>query len=468
MQPTYISSFNMQQKPTIPKGTRDFSPLKITQRTYIFEILKKNFEKFGCMPIETPCLENMTTLMGKYGEEGDLLLFKILDSGDYLSKIHLENLKTKNSKALAKEICSKALRYDLTVPFARYIAQHQNEIIFPFKRYQIGPVWRADSPQKGRFREFYQCDADVVGSDSLWQEVDFVQLYDSVFSDLKLKNACLKINHRKILAGIAELIEVKDKLLDFTVALDKLEKIGKKGVKKEMQSKGIPKKSIEKMETLFDLKGENVEKLNFLEELLKNTASGKKGCQELQFILKHTKNIGLKNLEVDFEITLARGLNYYTGAIFEVAAPKEFEIGSIGGGGRYDDLTKNFGLKNSTSGVGISFGVDRIFWILEQTNLLPKQEKNTLQILIIHFEETANYCMKILKTLREHNISCELYPEAAKLKKQFRYADKKQMQYVLMIGSEEMEQEIFTLKNMKNGTQKKCNKKELMKILNLS
>ena len=457
----------MPLKASIPKGTRDFSPEELTQRNYIINILETHFKRFGFQAIQTPCFENLNTLMGKYGAEGDRLIFKILNSGNYLSKANDEYLQEKNSKALTKEICSRALRYDLTVPFARYVAQHQNEIIFPFRRYQIAPVWRADRPQKGRYREFYQCDADAVGSESLWQEIDFIQLYDSVFTDLQLKGVVLKINHRKILAGIAELIGACNKLTDFTIALDKLDKIGIDGATKEMHRKGIAKESIEKLAPLLSLQGTALEKLSALERLLKNTKDGQKGCEELKFILQNLKNIGLKNLEVDLEISLARGLNYYTGAIFEVAAPKEVAIGSIGGGGRYDDLTKDFGVKNNLSGVGVSFGLDRIFLVLEQLNLLPSEPKKNPKILIANFgEATANYCMNILKTLREHKMHCQWYPDAVKLKKQFQYADKKQIKYVVVIGSQEMATGFCTVKNMKTGTQEKVQKDALPKILN--
>ena len=455
----------MSQKPTIPRGTRDFAPKEIAQRDYIFGVLKSNFQRFGFQPIQTPCMENITTLMGKYGEEGDTLIFKILNSGDYLSKSNIQHLEDKDSKALTQTIVNKALRYDLTVPFARYVVQHQNEITFPFKRYQIQTVWRADRPQKGRFREFYQCDADVVGSHSLWQEVDFIQLYDAVFTDLKLKGVTIKLNHRKILAAIAELVGASDKLIDFMVALDKLDKIGIERVTKKMLSKGISQQAVEKLRPLFILEGEGLEKLNTLEDLLKFTKSAKKGCDDLRFILEKIELLGLKNTKIDLDITLARGLHYYTGAIFEVVAPRGIAVGSIGGGGRYDDLTGIFGLKN-ISGVGISFGLDRMYLILEQLNLLQSISQNNSQVMFVNFgEKEAMYCMRHLKTLREKKIRCELYPDAAKLKKQFQYADKKNITYVVMIGSQEMETGIFTLKNMKTGEQKTCNETQLLQIL---
>ncbi|MFY7987814.1 MAG: histidine--tRNA ligase, partial [Flavobacterium sp.] len=358
----------MAQKPSIPKGTRDFSPAEVAKRNYIFSTIKTNFEKFGFQPIETPSFENSETLMGKYGEEGDRLIFKILNSGDYLAKADATLLENRDSLKLTSHISEKALRYDLTVPFARYVVQHQNEIEFPFKRYQIQPVWRADRPQKGRFREFYQCDADVVGSNSLWQEVELVQLYDSVFSQLGLGGVTIKINNRKILSGIAEVIGASDKLIDFTVALDKLEKIGEDGVKKEMLEKGISETAIEKVQPLFNFTGTINEKIEKLAQLLANSDEGMKGVNELQFICDNVTTLGLQTAFLDLDVTLARGLNYYTGAIFEVAAPKGVAMGSIGGGGRYDDLTGIFGLKNM-SGVGISFGLDRIALVMEEVGL---------------------------------------------------------------------------------------------------
>ena len=347
-------------KPSIPKGTRDFSSTEVANRTYIINTMKTAFETYGFQPIETPSFENSSTLMGKYGEEGDRLIFKILNSGDYLKKTDSTLLQQKDSLKLTSQISEKALRYDLTVPFARYVVQHQNEITFPFKRYQIQPVWRADRPQKGRFREFFQCDADVVGSKSLLQEVDFIQLYDTVFSNLKLTGTTIKINNRKILAGIAEVIGAQDKLIDFTVALDKLDKIGASGVQKEMLEKGITAEAIEKVTPLFKLSGSNIDQLAVLETLLSASEEGKKGVEELRFVTNAINELGLQAATLEIDVTLARGLNYYTGAIFEVSAPKGVEMGSIGGGGRYDDLTGIFGLKD-VSGVGISFGLDRIY-----------------------------------------------------------------------------------------------------------
>jgi histidyl-tRNA synthetase len=376
----------MAQKPSIPKGTRDFSPAEVAKRQYIMAIIKSNFEKFGFQPIETPSFENSETLMGKYGEEGDRLIFKILNSGDYLAKADAALLQNKESNKLTSSISEKALRYDLTVPFARYVVQHQSEIEFPFKRYQIQPVWRADRPQKGRFREFFQCDADVVGSKSLWQEVELVQLYDSVFTQLGLEGVTIKINNRKILSGIAEVIGAKDKLIDFTVALDKLDKIGEEGVKKEMIEKGIGDSAIEKVQPLFNFTGTISEKIQKLSALLGESEEGMKGVEELRFICDNVSNLGLNKAVLDLDVTLARGLNYYTGAIFEVAPPKSVSMGSIGGGGRYDDLTGIFGLKDM-SGVGISFGLDRIYLVIEELNLFPETVTLTSKALFINYGE---------------------------------------------------------------------------------
>ena len=448
-------------KPSIPKGTRDFSPTEVANRTYIINTIKAVFENFGFQPIETPSFENSSTLMGKYGEEGDRLIFKILNSGDYLDKADEQLLSTRNSNQLTAQISEKALRYDLTVPFARYVVQHQNEITFPFKRYQIQPVWRADRPQKGRFREFFQCDADVVGSDSLWQEVEFIQLYDTVFTKLGLQGTTIKINNRKILSGIAEVIGASDKLIDFTVALDKLDKIGKEGVENEMLSKGITKEAIEKAQPLFHFSGDNLHKLNALEELLESSLEGKKGVAELRFIIDNTQHLGLQTANLEIDVTLARGLNYYTGAIFEVAAPKTVSMGSIGGGGRYDDLTGIFGLKD-VSGVGISFGLDRIYLVLEELNLFQKVALPKPTVLFVNLGESeALYSLKAISILRSKNIKSELYPEATKMKKQFAYADKREIPFVVIVGSEEVQQQIYTLKNMVSGEQQILNLNEL-------
>lgn len=553
----------MAQKPSIPKGTRDFSPGEVAKRNYIFSTIKTNFEKFGFQPIETPSFENSETLMGKYGEEGDRLIFKILNSGDYLNdlrdnviesgkfSVHFfeileglgvlvskinnfpeyeetlkkflsiykdlneseklilndafienkeriydfysnpENLESVselsllfkrdifqktyqkylnildilNSKKATNLISEKALRYDLTVPFARYVVQHQNEIEFPFKRYQIQPVWRADRPQKGRFREFYQCDADVVGSNSLWQEVELVQLYDSVFSQLGLGGVTIKINNRKILSGIAEVIGASDKLIDFTVALDKLDKIGEDGVKKEMLEKGISETAIEKVQPLFNFTGTINEKIEKLAQLLANSEEGMKGVNELQFICDNVTTLGLQTAFLDLDVTLARGLNYYTGAIFEVAAPKGIAMGSIGGGGRYDDLTGIFGLKNM-SGVGISFGLDRIALVMEEVGLFPEAVLATSKALFLNFgDKEALYAMKAIGKLRQKGIKVELYPDKSKIDKQFKHADRRGIPFAVIVGESEIEREEFGLKNLATGEQQKVDFATLVTLL---
>jgi histidyl-tRNA synthetase len=455
-------------KPSIPKGTRDFSPAEVAKRQYIINIIKTNFEKYGFQPIETPSFENSETLMGKYGEEGDRLIFKILNSGNFLDKVAPDQLTTSNYLPLTKLISEKALRYDLTVPFARYVVQHQNEIEFPFKRYQIQPVWRADRPQKGRFREFYQCDADVVGSDSLWQEVELVQLYDAVYLDLGLKNVTIKINNRKILSGIAEVIGASDKLIDFTVALDKLDKIGADGVKKEMLEKGISETAIEKVQALFNFTGTIDEKIDKLSNLLSNSVEGKKGIDELKFICNNVKNLGLNHSILDLDVTLARGLNYYTGAIFEVAPPPSVSMGSIGGGGRYDDLTGIFGLKNM-SGVGISFGLDRIYLVLEALDLFPKTVVETSKALFLNFgENEAFYCMQAIKKLRDLGIKVELYPDSIKVGKQFMHADKRGIPFAIIVGETEMNDHKFAIKNLSSGEQMMMDFDELKDFLNKS
>lgn len=452
----------MAQKPSTPKGTRDFSPIEVAKRNYIFSKIKSQFEKFGFQPIETPSFENSETLMGKYGEEGDRLIFKILNSGDFLSKADESAYKEKNSLKITSSISEKALRYDLTVPFARYVVQHQNEIEFPFKRYQIQPVWRADRPQKGRFREFYQCDADVVGSDSLWQEVEFVQLYDAVFSELGLEGVSIKINNRKILSGFAEVIGEQDKLIDFTVALDKLDKIGEEGVKKEMREKGITVEALEKIQPIFNLKGDFTKKIEILSFILFSSEIGLKGIEELKFVEKAMREIGLRSASLELDVTLARGLNYYTGAIFEVAAPATVQMGSIGGGGRYDDLTGIFGLKG-VSGVGISFGLDRIYLVLEELGLFPETLSQNTRIIFINFGEAeAMYALKAIKQLREAGIAAELYPEAVKMKKQMNYANKRQIPFIALAGPEEMEGSMYTLKDMNTGEQQKFGITELL------
>lgn len=449
------------QKTSIPKGTRDFSPVELAKRSYIMDKIRSEFTKFGFQPIETPSFENYETLMGKYGEEGDRLIFKILNSGNFTEKVNPTDWETKNVGKLTPQISEKALRYDLTVPFARYVVQHQNDIVFPFKRYQIQPVWRADRPQKGRFREFFQCDADVVGSDSLWQEVEFVQLYDSVFTSLNLKGVTIKINNRKILSGFAEVIGESEKLIDFTVALDKLDKIGRQGVVEEMFSKGISEASVEKISPIFDLRGSFTEKISILSEILKNSEIGKKGIEELQFIHDALLELPLQTAILDLDVTLARGLNYYTGAIFEVSAPEGVAMGSIGGGGRYDDLTSIFGLKG-ISGVGISFGLDRICLVMEELELFPDTLNQTLDVLCINFgNKEALKSLCLLQKLRSLGLKSELYPDAAKMKKQMAYADKRNIPYVVLIGESEIQKSTFVLKNMRTGEQKEFRFDEL-------
>lgn len=582
----------MAQKPSIPKGTRDFSPVEVAKRNYIIHTIREQFQLFGFHPIETPSFENSETLMGKYGEEGDRLIFKILESGEYFEKAkskiknpfeeaqiigHLSGLimsvikdirvklkdecqddfsadqkyvnikiianyiidnidsvlnssqdipylgeferrigyyfrdnanqiavyivkrtgffekdniydafilQEKNeilndltrvlkdfyvlniaSSKLTKYISEKALRYDLTVPFARYVVQHQNEIDFPFKRYQIQPVWRADRPQKGRFREFFQCDADVVGSKSLLQEVDFIKLYDQVFTKLNLKGVTIKINNRKILSGIAEVIGASDKLIDFTVALDKLDKIGEDGVKKEMLNKGISETAIEKVKPLFSFTGTTSEKLDKLRTMLFSSEEGLQGVEELQFIVNAIKEIPLETAILDLDVTLARGLNYYTGAIFEVSPPETVKMGSIGGGGRYDDLTGIFGLKD-ISGVGISFGLDRIYLVLEELEVFPETVAPSTKALFINFgDKEALYCLKAVNTLRSNKIIAEIYPDSAKMKKQMAYANKRKIPFVILAGTSEMDNKIFTVKDMQSGTQKEVNLEELKEFL---
>ncbi|WP_055436608.1 histidine--tRNA ligase [Lacinutrix algicola] len=549
----------MAQKPSIPKGTRDFNPEQVAKRNYIFSTIKSQFQTFGFQPIETPSFENSDTLMGKYGEEGDRLIFKILNSGDYfkdvrkdvfytanisvvffdlfdnlikskedkydfflngaldvfsknkitsdgeeneksiLQKIfeknkqnillfdfrdeanlanfrreifksffeeYIEKFKSLNSQKATTKISEKALRYDLTVPFARYVVQHQNDIEFPFKRYQMQPVWRADRPQKGRFREFYQCDADVVGSDSLWQEVEFIQLYDNVFTALGLKGATIKINNRKILSGIAEVIGASDKLIDFTVALDKLDKIGEEKVKEEMLGKGIPQSGIDKLQPLFSLSGDFEAQIESLKGILSTSEEGKKGIEELDFINEAISSLGLQSAKLQLDVTLARGLNYYTGAIFEVSAPDGVKMGSIGGGGRYADLTGVFGLKN-VSGVGISFGLDRIYLVLEELGLFPETIAKSTEVMFINFgDKEALFCLKAIKSLRENGVNSELYPDkitnGKHMKKQMNYANKREIPFVVLVGEEEMNTSVYTLKNMITGEQTKVSLETLI------
>lgn len=452
----------MAQKPGIPKGTRDFSPLEVARREYIMGVMKDNFRKFGFGPIETPSFENSETLMGKYGEEGDRLIFKILNSGNYLEKISPEILSAADHKKLTPLISEKALRYDLTVPFARYVVQHRNDIDFPFKRYQIQPVWRADRPQSGRFREFYQCDADIVGSKSLWQEVELVQLYDAVLSQLGIDGCKIRINNRKILAGIAETIGASDKLIDFTVALDKLDKIGADGVRKEMSEKGISDDAIGKLAPLFSFSGSTTEKLDTLATMLSSSEVGMAGVDELRFICTNVEALQLDKCVLDVDVTLARGLNYYTGAILEVSAPAEVKLGSIGGGGRYDDLTGIFGLKD-VSGVGISFGLDRIYIVLDQLGLFPDTVTTAPKALFVNFGEAeARYALTAIKKLRASGVAVELYPENAKTGKQIQYAEKRGTNFVVLCGDREMNDGTYGLKNLSTGEQKTLSFEDLL------
>ena len=452
----------MVQKPSIPKGTRDFSPIEMVKRNYIFDTIKDVFRLYGFMPIETPSMENLSTLMGKYGEEGDKLLFKVLNSGDFISKVRDEHLLERNSSKLTTKISEKGLRYDLTVPFARYVVQHRNDINFPFKRYQIQPVWRADRPQKGRYREFYQCDADVIGSNSMLNEVELIQIIDEVFCRLQL-NVVVKLNNRKVLAGIAELIGEVDRIVDITVAIDKLDKIGLENVNRELVEKGISAKAIETIQPIILLQGTNAEKLEKLRELLADSEVGMKGVEELQIVFNYLNKLDVAS-EVELDLTLARGLSYYTGAILEVKS-KDIEFGSITGGGRYDDLTGIFGLKD-VSGVGISFGADRIYDVLEQMNKFPSETTETTKVLFINFGEKEElFCLPILAKLRENGVNAEIYPSSQKMKKQMTYANNKNIPYVIMVGETEMEEGLVSLKNMDSGEQEKLSPEQLVEKL---
>jgi len=438
------------QSPSIPKGTRDFTPREMANRNYIFNTIKDVFRLYGFQQIETPAMENLSTLMGKYGEEGDKLLFKILNSGDFLSGVDDKELNDKNSTKLTNKISEKGLRYDLTVPFARFVVQHRNEISFPFKRYQIQPVWRADRPQKGRYREFYQCDVDVVGSNSLLNELELIQIVDEVYRRLKI-NVVMKINNRKILSGIAEIVGETERITDITVAIDKMDKIGLENVNKEMAEKGISAENIAKIQPILKLSGTNQEKLDALKTILAGSEIGLKGVEELETIFNLCKSVKIKTV-VELDLTLARGLNYYTGAIFEVKA-KDMQIGSITGGGRYDDLTGIFGLPG-ISGVGISFGADRIYDVMTQLNLFPSSSETATQVFFINFGNAEErYCLPIIAGLRAAGISTEIYPSAEKMKKQMAYANKKGIQYVIMAGENEMASQQLTVKNMVTGEQ---------------
>ena len=449
----------MAQKPSIPKGTRDFSPVEMAKRNYIFNTIREVFHLFGYQQIETPSMENLSTLMGKYGDEGDKLLFKIQNSGDYFSGLTDEELLSRNAAKLASKFCEKGLRYDLTVPFARYVVMHRDEISFPFKRYQIQPVWRADRPQKGRYREFYQCDADVVGSNSLLNEVELVQMIDRVYGKFGIR-VSIKINNRKILTGIAEIIGEADKIVDITVAIDKLDKIGLDNVNAELASKGIPQEAIEKLQPIIMLSGSNEEKLETLKSVLSASETGLKGVEESEFILKTVATLGVKS-EVELDLTLARGLNYYTGAIFEVKA-LDVQIGSISGGGRYDNLTGVFGM-SGMSGVGISFGADRIYDVLNQLDLYPKEAVNATQLLFVNFgDKEAAYCLPVLSAARDAGIRAEIYPDSAKMKKQMSYANDKNIPFVAIVGENEMNEGKLTLKNMTTGEQSLVTPEELL------
>lgn len=452
----------MANKPSIVKGTRDFSPAEMSKRNYIFNTIKEVYALYGYQQIETPSLETLQTLMGKYGEEGDKLLFKVLNSGDFLNKVSDEELQERNVLKLASKICEKGLRYDLTVPFARYVVMHHDEIQFPFKRYQIQPVWRADRPQKGRYREFYQCDADVVGSDSLLNEVELMQIVDEVFTRFGVR-VLLKINNRKILTGIAEVIGAADKIVDITVAIDKLDKIGLEGVNQELANAGIDADAIEKLQPIISLQGTNEEKLKTIGEVLKDSEIGLKGVEEVSYILKVLKSVGLHH-EIELDLTLARGLNYYTGAIFEVKA-LDVEIGSITGGGRYDNLTGIFG-KPGLSGVGISFGADRIYDVLHALNLYPKETIGSTKLLFINFgdQETA-YCLPLVNEARRQGVCTELFPDAVKMKKQMSYANAHEIPYVALAGENEMKENKITLKDMRSGEQKLLSKDDLIPYL---
>ena len=446
-------------KPSIPKGTRDFSPLEMSKRNYIFNTIRSVFALYGYKQIETPAMETLQTLLGKYGEEGDKLLFKVLNSGDFLNKVDRSDLENADSLRLAAKLCEKGLRYDLTVPFARFVVMHRDELQMPFKRYQIQPVWRADRPQKGRYREFYQCDADVVGSDSLLNEVELVQIVDTVFKRFGVR-VQIKVNNRKILTGIAEYIGEADKIVDITVAIDKLDKIGIDNVNAELAANGLGADAIEKLQPIIALKGSNEDKLGVISEILKDSETGMKGVEELRYIFNVLGNVGLEN-EVQFDLTLARGLNYYTGAIFEVKA-LDYQIGSITGGGRYDNLTGIFGMPG-LSGVGISFGADRIFDVLNALDLYPENAVTGTQLMFINFgEKETEYCLPVIAKARACGIATELYPDAAKMKKQMNYANANSIPYVALAGENEINEGKVTLKNMLTGEQKLVSADELI------
>ena len=453
----YLQTIMSNTKPSIPKGMRDFTSEVMFRRNYIFETVKSAFECYGYAPIETPAMENVKTLTGKYGDEGDRLIFKVLNSGDYLSKANLD--ENTDSKSLTKQIVEKALRFDLTVPFARFVVQNRNDITFPFKRYQMQNVWRADRPQKGRYREFYQCDADVIGTESLLCEVELVQLYDDVFTKLNIPNVDICINNRKVLSGMVELMGATDLFDQIVITLDKLDKIGIDKVKEEMESNGVKKEALSILDTFL-----NTKNVGDLFSLLENSLIGKKGLEELQFVIDNVTKLGLQSANLVFDITLARGLNYYTGCILEVKA-NDVQIGSIGGGGRYDDLTSNFGLKD-VSGVGVSFGIDRIYLVMEELALFPDNIDVSTKVMFANFgDDEAAFCMPLLKQLRAAGISSELYPTSTKMKKQMTYANNKGVQFVIMVGEDEMESGILSIKNMESGEQNNLNITDLIKKL---
>jgi histidyl-tRNA synthetase len=453
----------MSSKPSIPKGTRDFSTEEMLRREYIFDSIKKVFRLYGYQPIETPAMENLTTLLGKYGEEGDKLLFKVLNSGDFLSSVNNADLASREYGKLSSMLCEKGLRYDLTVPFARYVVQHRDEIVFPFKRYQIQPVWRADRPQKGRYREFFQCDADVIGSDSLLNEYELIRIIDDIFTNLKISTV-IKINNRKVLAGIADYIGESDRIIDITVALDKFDKTGLENVNAELKSKGLSDTAISNLQPFLLVKGSSTDKLKMLRELLSASEIGKKGIEELQSLFDFVYNCSLSN-EVELDLTLARGLNYYTGAIIEVKS-KDVSIGSICGGGRYDNLTSVFGMEG-VSGVGISFGADRIYDVMNQLNLFEETLASSTQVMVVNFgRKETSYALKIIDFLHSLNIRSEFYPDGAKLKKQFSYADAKKIPYIIMVGEDEIKNNNITLKIMATGEQKNIQFNDLGAFIN--
>ena len=450
-------------QPSIPKGTRDFAPDVMVRRNFIFDTIRSVFQRYGYLPLETPSMENVETLTGKYGDEGDKLIFRILDSGDYLKSVPDEALQMRQLSMVTKGIAEKALRYDLTVPFARFVVMNQHSIAFPFKRYQIQTVWRADRPQKGRYREFYQCDADVVGSDSLLNEVELVQIFDDALSALKVPSS-IKINNRKILQGVAELAGIPERMMEMTIAIDKLDKVGEEGVVKELGDRGFSESAIQTIRGLFSLAGSNEERLATLERMLSQSDAGKKGIDELRYVMARVQDIGLKTCALELDITLARGLNYYTGAIFEVKATG-VQMGSICGGGRYDDLTGIFGLKG-VSGVGISFGADRIYDVMTELNVFPSDAMQSTKVLFANFgEKEEKHCMKLLRQLRDAGINAEIYPEGAKMKKQFKYADDKRIPFVAVVGEEEMQSGKVALKNMSSGEQTALSLEELIEKL---